>query len=139
MVHRGLVTLGGILFGGGWFVAAVYVGVFLVTNGYSQEEIEQNQLTRWVLHVGVGGAAILGAFGAIVTLVSRWFGAGLMLVGGIVSAVGLGIVASRWGAYHGSDVWAILVPLPIVLLLGSLLAWRFRTAPGRREECSELR
>ena len=36
MVRRGLATLAGILFGGGWFVAAAYVGVFLVTNGYSE-------------------------------------------------------------------------------------------------------
>ena len=114
--------------GVGGFVVAAVIAVSIGLNGYSQEESESVRQVQRLLFGIVGGGGVLGAVGAMSSLASRWIGSGLMLVGGIVSAAGVGIVASRWDVVHDSNAWAALAPLAVVLWLGSVLLWR---ATGR--------
>ena len=108
----------GLAFSGLVGVYGFFMGLLIATsiglNSYTLQELDAVERLQELLRGMVAVGAILGCLAVVAVAFHPPLGAVLLVVAGVVSAVGLGLAGAGWGVVGGPRVEYYLAPVPLV-------------------------
>ena len=112
--HRRPVLLFSGLVGVYGFIMSFLVATSIGLNSYTLQELDSIERLQELLRGMVAVGAIVGAGAALVAIIHPPAAVALFIIGGIIAAIGLGLVGSGWALVAGPRVEYFLGPVPVV-------------------------